>query len=83
MERGARGKQATSSPLVCLSRAPFSFLRRYFQAPATRAILFRTILNLWPQLIDRALAALHQKETNTILIVNAYCLKQFDSEFFW
>ena len=25
------------SPLACLSRAPCSFLRRYFQAPTTRA----------------------------------------------
>ena len=31
---GARGKNAT--PLACPSRVPRSFLRRYFQAPATQ-----------------------------------------------
>ena len=32
---GAQGKNA--SPLACPSRVPRSFLRRYFQAPATQA----------------------------------------------
>ena len=77
--RRARETRQFLSPQV-----PLSFLRRYFQAPATEATLFITVINLWPQLIGHWQPCIHhQQETSAIPTVNAYCLKQFGSELFW